>query len=264
MPYSKELGLIFVAIPKTGSSSLVNALKTLQSPYGQDLQLLREFVDKSYRKQYKFGEIGDPKPGRTKHLSALQIQYVLGQEEFDRCLKFSVVRNPWSRILSRYFFNHVDAEPPPELKLKRHTSRKFHNLDFESWLTKRWRRNKLSRLPRKFLRKRVTGDKQLSVDPVGRFSSNQLHKLVDHDGRIIVDHIGRLEQVQDTLDWVCSKTGADRIEMPHINGARRGHYANFYNHRTREMVEEMCQEDIAYFNYQFEERPPEDTVSTEK
>lgn len=263
MPYSEQLGLIFVAIPKTGSSSLVNALKTLQSPHGQELQLLREFVDKPYRKRYKFNEIGDPKPGRTKHLSALQIKYVLGQEEFDRCLKFSVVRNPWSRILSRYFFNHVDAEPTAEQKRKRHTSRRFHNLDFETWLTRRWRRNKLTRLPRKLIPRRAYNDGRLPVDPVGRFSSNQIHKLVDQDGRIIVDHIGRLEQVQDTLDWVCSKTGTDRIEMPHINGARRGHYASFYNQRTREMVEEMCQEDIAYFNYQFEECPPEDTAGTD-
>ena len=263
MPYSKQLGLIFVGIPKTGSSSLVSALKTLQAPYGEDLQLLREFVDKNYRKRYRFGEIGDPKPGRTKHLSALQIKYVLGQEEFDRCIKFSVVRNPWSRMLSMYFFNHVDAEPSPELKLKRHTSRKFHNLDFETWLTRRWRRNKLSRLPANLLGKRTNSENRPSVDAVGRYSNNQLHKLVDQEGRVIVDHIGRLEQVQDTLDWVCRKIGTDRIEMPHINGARKGHYSNFYNHRTREMVEEMCREDIAFFNYQFEECPPEDTTGNE-
>jgi hypothetical protein len=252
VPYSKPLGLIFVAIPKTGSSSLVRALKTLQDPSGQKLQLLQEFVDKPYRKRYRFDEIGDPNPGRAKHLSALQIRYVLGEEEFDRCIKFSVVRNPWSRMLSRYFFTHVDAEPIPEKKRRRHTRRAFHNLDFESWLIRRWRWYQLVQFSRKVTARRGNSEGRLSIDPVGRFSNNQVHKLVDFEGRLLVDHIGRLEHVQDTLDWVCRKIGVDYVEMPHVNGARRGDYASFYNDRTREMVEEMCREDIEYFNYQFE------------
>ena len=229
MPYSKSLGLIFVAIPKTGTTSLTRALRYLQQPQGEPLQLVKEQITGEYRKIHRLDEIGDRKPGWAKHLSALQIKYILGDDEFNRCLKFSVVRNPWARMVSRYFFTHVDSEPSAAEKRRRGTSRNFQKLDFESWIRLRWKRYKK-----------------------GRRVNSQLHKLTDLDGQILVDHIGRLESVQDTLDWVTQEIGVDRIEMPYVNGTRKGHYTRFYTRHSREMVEEMCRQDIEYFNYQFD------------
>lgn len=229
MPYSKSLGLIFVAIPKTGTTSVTRALSRIEPSEG-GLQLLNEWIDKEYRRKYNLDEIGDNKPGRGKHLSAIQIKYILGEEEFNRCLKFSVVRNPWARMVSRYFFTHVESEPSDEEKLRRGTTRKFHDQKFETWISKRWLRHK-----------------------AGKRQNSQCRKLVDLDGQLLVDHVGQLENVQDTLDWVSDRVGIDRIKMPHVNGTRKGHYAKFYNERTREMVADMCSQDIEFFNYQFDE-----------
>ncbi|MCX2978879.1 hypothetical protein EYC82_16095 [Halieaceae bacterium IMCC11814] len=84
-------------------------------------------------------EIGDSKPGRAKHLSAVQIKYILGEAEFNRCFKFTLVRNPWARMISRYFYTHVEAEPRLLEKLRWGTTRDFHDLDFDAWLGKRWK-----------------------------------------------------------------------------------------------------------------------------
>jgi hypothetical protein len=229
MPYSKSLGLIFVAIPKTGTTSVTRALSRIEPSEG-GLLLLNELIDQEYRRKYRLNEIGDNKPGRGKHLSALQIKYILGDEEFDRCLKFSVVRNPWARMVSRYFFTHVESEPSDEEKVRRGTTRKFHDQEFETWISKRWLRHK-----------------------AGKRQNSQWRKLVDLDGQLLVDHVGQLESVQDTLDWVSEQIGVERIVMPHVNGTRKGHYVKFYNDRTREMVADMCSQDIEFFNYQFDE-----------
>ncbi|MEJ8569663.1 sulfotransferase family 2 domain-containing protein [Elongatibacter sediminis] len=221
--------MIFVAIPKTGTTSVIHALNTAL-PQNQKLTLLKERVNRRFRARHGLNEIGDKRPGRAKHLSAIQIKYVLGDAEFDRCFKFTLVRNPWARMVSRYRFTHVDFEPTWRQKLKRRTTRKFHNLEFEAWLNRCWKRHKKG--------KRLGG---------------QLRKLTDLNGRVLVDFVGRLEQAQDALDYVSEQVGLGRIVMPHINGTRPIHYATYYNQTTRDMVWEMCQADIEYFNYRFEE-----------
>ena len=229
MPYSSSLGLLFIAVPKTGSSSMTHALKEI-APSSEGLSLLKEQIDKDYCKRYQLQKAHGKVPGRGKHLSALQARYILGEEEFDRCIKFSLVRNPWARMVSRYFFTHVESEPSPLEKARRGTTWKFHALTFPEWVNKQWMAHKL-----------------------GKNRSSQLAKLTGHEGELLVDHVGRLEKVQETLDWVTERLNVDAIQMPHINGTRKGHYAQFYNHRTRTMVAEICREDIERFDYHFED-----------
>ena len=186
---------------------------------------------REYRKTHNFNEIGDKKPGWAKHLSALQIRHVLGNEEYSRCFKFSIVRNPWARMVSRYYFTHTSNEPSEAEKIRRHTSRKFHNLTFDEWIQRQWERHL-----------------------AGKGPSPQLQKLVDEEANLLVDHVGKLENVQQTLDWISNQCGLDRLEMPHRNGThkQKGHYSEYYNAETREKVYEMCKTDIEYFGYSFQ------------
>lgn len=229
MPYLPSLGLVYVAIPKTGTTSVTRALHNIASS-GEGVQLVKEEIDPAFRNKYQLNKIGDKKPGRAKHLSALQLKYILGDQEFARCTKFSVVRNPWARMVSRYFFTHVESEPSDEDKVRRGTTRVFHDKDFESWIEKVWSRHK-------------SGDRK----------NSQLAKLVDLDGTLLVDHVGRLEDVQATLDWVSQQVGIAPMQMPHVNGTRKGHYAQYYNEATKAMVAEICRQDIEYFGYRFED-----------
>ncbi len=229
MPYIPALGLIYVAIPKTGTTSMTRALRST-CPSKDDMQLVKDHIDKAFRQKYHLNKIGDKRPGRAKHLSAIQLKYILGAEEFERCTRFSVVRNPFARMVTRYFFTHVDVEPTDTDKLRRGTTRHFHEQSFESWIYRIWIRNK-----------------------IGRRKNGQLAKLVDKEGQLLVDHVGRLENVQATLDWVSQQVGIEPLVMPHVNGTRKGHYAQYYNQATKEMVAEICRQDIEYFGYQFEE-----------
>jgi len=70
---------------------------------------------------------------------------------------------------------------------------------------------------------------------------------VDLDDNLVVDYMGRLEDVQVSLDWVSQRVGVDRIGLPYVNGTRKGHYSQFHNQTTKEIVAEICQQDIEYF-----------------
>ena len=203
MPYSKELNLIFVAVPKTGTTSMTRALGSLCS----DLILRAK-----------------PK----KHYSIMNIRERISEDDFKRSLKFSVVRNSWSYMLSRYLFTHVDQEPSEKEKLRRKTQRTFHDLSLEDWVEERWK------------------DKEC------HWKYRQLRYLVDENGLAIMDHIGRLDNVQATLDWVTDELKVDRMEMPYVNGTRPGHYAQYYDENTMQMVQEICKDDIEYFNFEFQ------------
>ena len=231
MPYSQQLGLIYIGVPKTGSTSVTRALKTWQSAVPEDLQFHKGKVDKTFREGHRIGRFTRPWPWPhwQKHLSAAQIQYLIGKEEFSRCTSFTTVRNPWARLVSIYFFTHKDNEPSAAEKSKSGAKRRFHNREFEPWIRRRWLRHKLGLAPK-----------------------SQLSMLVDKDSQLLVDHIGRLEEIQQTLDWVSEDRNLQKIEAPHVNGTRQGHYAQFYTPDTRDMVAEMCQEDIEYFNYSFD------------
>lgn len=232
MPYSKHLKFIHVAIPKTGSTSMVNALANLNQTHEAELTLVNEKINPAFRQQFNLNKIGDSKPGKAKHLSAIQLKYILGDEEFDRCFKFSIVRNSWSRMASVYFFHHADYEPSSEEKIRRGTTRKFHKLDFDSWVTKKYSNYKNK----------------------NKNKSSQLSKLTDLEGRLIVDYVGRLDTIQPSLDYICSKVGVKPISMPHTNGTNKTHYSHLYSQKTRDMVHEMCLTDIEYFNFSFEDR----------
>jgi hypothetical protein len=231
MPYMPSLALVFVAIPKTGTTSLIRAFYDACVPK-ERVQLVKEVIDPAFRNKYQLDTIGDKKPGRAKHLSAMQLKYILGDDEFARCTKFSVVRNPWAWMVSRYFFTHVEHEISEAEKLRRGTARTFHNRDFESWIEKAWRRHKAE-----------------------KSAYSQLAKLVDLDGNLLVDHVGRLEEIQTTLEWVARKVGIKPLKMPHINGTHRGHYSRYYNEATKAIVSEICQRDVECFGYRFENRP---------
>lgn len=233
MPYSQTMKFIHVAIPKTGTTSLVRALKKAHKSYQGELTLLNEKITPEFRSTHSLNEIGDKNPGRAKHLSALQIKYILGETEFKRCFKFSIVRNPWALLVTRYFFSHADFEPSESEKRRRGTTRKFHKLNFELWVTLYW-----------------LNSKRRGIYPT------QLDKLTDLDGNLIVDYVGRLETFQESLDHICNCINIDRIEAPHVNGTgtNRVHYSQFYNSRTMKIARDIFKDDIEFFGFQFEQK----------
>jgi hypothetical protein len=82
---------IFVAIPKTGTHSVRQALR--QHMGSQDFEQVGLFV----QKRFPIPELAQLQHG---HLSLAQVRPYLRPEEFERLFKFAFVRNPFDRFIS--------------------------------------------------------------------------------------------------------------------------------------------------------------------
>ena len=91
MIVSQKHRFIFVAVPKTGTHSVRQALRAHLGP--DDIEQARLFVEK----EFPIPELAALKHG---HLSFEQVRPFLGQEAFGSYLKFAFVRNPFDRFVS--------------------------------------------------------------------------------------------------------------------------------------------------------------------
>ena len=160
-------------------------------------------------------------PPRLAHLTASE--YVscghVSQTQFDSYFKFAFVRNPWDRILSEYMFRGYAAK-----------------CSLRSYL--------LEHLPDPYW-----SDRWYHVRP-------QCDFLEDEEGSLLVDFIGRFENLQPDFDRVCDRLRLGRRPLPHANATRyqdRRHYSSYYDSETRDLVAERYARDIARFDYEFEE-----------
>lgn len=148
-PYWSGLGCIFVHVPKAAGTSINNALH-----------------------------------GRTLgHYTASEIKRKFPRL-YERSFTFSLVRNPWDRVLSAYRFarsgktESMGVENPSQYQVPAFRS-------FESFV--------LEWLPNK------------SIDESDFIFQPQWPFVCDDGGKVIVDHLGRFENIATTALIVKSK-----------------------------------------------------------
>jgi len=153
----------------------------------------------------------------TKHIGAEKLRQNIGVETYNNYFSFSFIRNPWDWQVSLYYFMVAHPEHPQHKLMKELGS-------FESYIHWRYKKGMLS----------------------------QKRQLSDSSGDIIVDFIGRFESLNDDFSTVCEKIGII-ASLPHIHKRRGMPYQNYYTEETKEIVSELCREDIEYFNYSFDD-----------
>jgi hypothetical protein len=197
--------------------------------------------DETHRQQMLLNDNDDPARGTEKlsHLSSSE--YVdcgyISQQDFDNYFKFSFVRNPWSRLVSEYRYRNF-------LSHKSFKDFVMHKLPKPGW-----------------------DDKYRHVMP-------QSDMLYDNNGRLLVDFVGKFENLQQDFDQVCIQLGFNDSRLPHINSSDKKSrelrrkarnifhrnkesslrkYNEFYDEETRGYVAELYQADIKNFNYCFDD-----------
>ncbi len=142
---------------------------------------------------------------------------------FDQFYKFAFVRNPWEWQVSMYHFLLREIGNPRYEQVKAMSG-------FEAYLE--W----------------VIAAK--NPYPKGA-TKLQSEMLTDEAGRILVDFVGRYENLTVDFAYVCRVLNI-KASLPHLNQTKHRDYRTYYNARTRRLVADYFRADIELFGYRFE------------
>ena len=173
-----------------------------------------------WEQQILFGKQCLPIPEIAKiqhgHISVQQISPHLEAAIWQNYLKFAIVRNPFDRFISICFFlnrkNPLFIETPLQ-----------------------WMKSAI-KVPQ--FRERVI------VKP-------QYLQLIDAQGEIAMDYVGRYEHLQLSVDEICNRLQIKAVPLEIRNASAHKQYREYYDDELKSAVEIVYREDLKQFNYSY-------------
>ncbi|MEO6154382.1 MAG: sulfotransferase family 2 domain-containing protein [Thermomonas sp.] len=153
---------------------------------------------------------------RHGHLALKQVRPHLGEDAFADYFKFAFVRNPFDRFVSYCAFMTRDGDlfgKTPQTVME-------HFLFVEP------------------------PEQHILFQP-------QASVLVDDDGSLLTDVVGRVEDMQTSYDAICARIGIPTRLLEQVNSSKRGDYRGYYTDTLREGVAVRYAQDLALFGYRF-------------
>jgi hypothetical protein len=68
-----------------------------------------------------------------------------------------------------------------------------------------------------------------------------------------IDNFLHCESLEEDFKSFCSQVGLPEITLPHVNKTKHKHFKEYYDSRTRKIVNKLYIKDIKYFKYRFGE-----------
>ena len=173
------------------------------------------------RRHKEYLRRGAPFHLSPSHITAVQIRRLIKPELWNTCFKFAFIRNPWDQRVSQFFHQ-------------------------KKGLGEGGRRASIARTSKGF--KHFLMNWGLDITTMQR---TQMDYIVDKQGKVIIDFVGRFENFEEDFKYVCKEAGYKPRPLPHHNKTKHKHYTEYYTDETREIVAKKFRKDIAYGNYEF-------------
>ena len=203
-------GFWFVDIPRTSSSSVRSELgKQFGKTHGKV-----NIIEKEFQTGQIFAD----------HLTAKEMKKRLGSFLWDRLFTFTLVRNPWERTLSIYFFRKKQGSIPG-------------NWSFRDYV--------------------LALSEASETDKYFRYSGFRYglaDYITDESGKVIIAYVGRFETRDRDLSNIAKRLNCKELGQVSIMGAspKGKHYSNYYDEEMREIVGKKFWKDTELFGYEFE------------
>jgi hypothetical protein len=202
MYFSNKLSLLFIACPKTGSTSIESYLMDLE-PSGHKFKIIlddREITSKDMH----YGVIG--------HAHAWEYKKALGREKYNQLHTFGIVRHPFDKLISSYFYSK--SKP---------IAYAFKNKG-EKHLLKRKLKTLLS-----FIAPRILPISIWALLFPMKTSYDYFH---DKKGNRIVNYLGRTDYIDYDLDLILKEIGIEtNLKIPHINKSKHKNQNHYFNNK---------------------------------
>jgi len=217
MLLSIKYNFLFVHIAKTGGTSVRAALQPLRwrDPWYYPQFLCSRFSHLSGHR------LGSKFPRHSRIVAAKEL---LPEEFFNQLFKFAIVRNPWDLQVSSY--HHIRRERP-------HLMTHIENFD-------------------QFIRWKLDPERPYQYH-IDTSIQSQLDYLIDLQGKVIVDFIGRHENLTADFATIAQRIGLPGLSLPHKRKAtdRQKDYRSYYTDELAELVGDYFKRDIETLGYEF-------------
>ncbi len=156
------------------------------------------------------------------HSTALEKYQQLGAKAWNGKFTFTMVRNPWDKVVSHYHYRVRTNQ----------TGLAEHTLPFSEWLQRCY----------------VDRDPRYYDQP--RMFMPQRQWLVNENDELMVEFIGRFENLEQDFATICQRLGVNAT-LGHAKPSSRGSYRQYYDADSEALIREHFAEDLQLFGYEF-------------
>jgi hypothetical protein len=225
---SHELGLVFIHIPKCAGTSFEAAfghLNLYTGPGAQDHRTIRMLQQPwvgfdALRSIENIHELGRRFAHNYYHpMANPRNRLTLTKEQYQKYIKASVIRNPWSRAVS-WYHNVIESEYHlNRLKIK-------SGISFKEFLF------------------RFAGFGPLR---------SQIDWLEDFSGVVKFDYLVRFENISDLSADLSKSLGVKIVQLPHLIRSRGCDYREKYDAESNDYVARIFSREISMFKFEFDD-----------
>ena len=252
MYLSNSKRFLFIAIPKTGCSSILYALssdKTINDKssthvwnfkypeiYHSTLENTLDNINKVEHLGFNvldesFFNYDNFEDDYVKFENKIQSEIV--KKSYYKAV---FVRNPWDRFISGY------------LDLQKHVPGRFSKR-YNIWATQEETPNWYKEWDFKNFEDFCMRFKSSGWSEDRHFKPQLDFMTIDNN--ISVNFVGRFENLNDDYQRILKNIGSEQLSLPHIHKSDRSRYRTYYSEESKALVEEFYKKDIQEFGYEF-------------
>lgn len=169
-----------------------------------------------------FGNLAGGHTTLEQYLSIFQPSLIV------KYFKFTIVRNPWDRLVSAYFFLSNGGFGEKDQAWFKSELESFSGFDdfVENWVNRKniWKWNHFR---------------------------PQYHYMLDKRGKVPLDFVGFFENINEDFKYIADRTGTN-CTLPELNISRHSSYMEHYSEKTLNIVADVYAEDIKMLGYNFD------------
>lgn len=224
-PRQSKVPLIFVHIPKTGGMSTLNSLLSFDAIVHRNIQEDIKLIKNKKRNP-------------------------------DNYFSFTIIRNPWDRMVSNYFFHkqRFHNDPAHHKKFLKNNQKK----KLQEWIDAHNKEDE-------FWKKYEFKDWLKFFDEKNEEKSTSLYHntiratyldLISINDKIAVDYIVNLHNYKKEINVIKILSGQSFNNPKYINRNKSSHkdYREYYDSKSIEIVANAYKKDIEAFNFKFDEK----------